>query len=44
MQSNKFVGIGRTQAMSHPAASKWKPESSIFSLMCTLGSSSIFVC
>ncbi len=43
-QWNKFVGIGKTLAMSHPAASNLKPESSLFSLMCTLGSSSIFVC
>jgi hypothetical protein len=44
MQSNKFVGMGRTLARSHPAASKWKPESSLFSLMWTFGRSSILVC
>ena len=44
MQSNMFVAIGSTFAVSHPALSKWNPESSMASLMCTFGISSIFVC
>jgi hypothetical protein len=44
MQSNMLFVIGRTFVVSQPALSKWKPPSSMCSLMCTFGRSSIFVC
>ena len=43
MQSNMLVVIGSTFAVSQPALSKWKPPSYMCSLICTLGSSAIFV-
>jgi hypothetical protein len=44
LQSKRLVGIGKTLAMSQPAHSNLNPLSSIFSLMCTLGRSSMLVC